>query len=78
MLLGPSSSAWSFFNLHIARVMESVPEDTRLQPREEHNLNVIAWRPVPAEVITTLDYFMEDYVGHLEHHLRQVFGEGAG
>jgi hypothetical protein len=66
---------WAAFNLHLAHVMESVPEDVRLRPRAEHNLDAIAWRTVPRDESTTLDYFMRDYVGHLEHHLRQVLGE---
>ena len=66
---------WRAFNLHLARVMEAVPDHVRLRPRVRHNLDRIAWRTVPASEPTTLDYFMEDYVGHLEHHLRQVLGE---
>ncbi len=63
---------WRSFNLHLARVMEAVPDDVRLRPRARHALHRIAWRTVPASEPTTLDYFMDDYVGHLEHHLGQV------
>lgn len=63
---------WRSFNLHLARVMEAVPDPVRLRPRARHALDRIAWRTVPASDPTTLDYFMDDYVGHLEHHLRQV------
>lgn len=65
---------WRAFNLHLARVMEAVPDDVRLRPRARHALDRIAWRTVPASEPATLDYFMNDYVGHLEHHLRQVLG----
>ncbi|NUO63508.1 MAG: DinB family protein [Gemmatimonadaceae bacterium] len=65
---------WAAFNLHIARVMAVVPEDVRLRPRARHNLDEIAWQVVPRSAPATLDYFMADYVGHLEHHLRQVLG----
>ena len=41
-----------------------------------HNLDEIAWRVVPNEEPTSLAYFMADYVGHLEHHVRQILGEG--
>jgi hypothetical protein len=63
---------WREFNLHLARVMESTPEDMRLRQRARHNLDRIAWQPVPADRPATLDYFMRDYVSHLHHHLRQV------
>lgn len=65
---------WASFNRHIARVMISVPDAARTRSRTRHNLDRIAWRAVPATEPATLDYFMEDYVGHLEHHLRQVLG----
>lgn len=63
---------WRYFNLHIARVMECVPEDARLRPRAKHNLDEIAWKAVARGQPVTLDYFMRDYVGHLRHHVRQI------
>ena len=63
---------WRSFNLHIARVMESVPTDERLRPRARHNLDEIASKAVPRDKPATLDYFMEDYVWHLQHHLDQI------
>ena len=63
---------WRGFNLHIASVMEAAPQKARSRPRHEHNLDEIAWRPVGRNVPTTLDYLMEDYVGHLKHHLNQI------
>jgi hypothetical protein len=68
---------WSSFNLHIARVMDFVPKDERERPRAHHNLDEIAWNPVPRDRPATLDYFMSDYVAHLKHHLAQV-GIGPG
>ena len=65
---------WRTFNLHIARVMEAVPESERLRLRFPHNLHELAWQTIPESEPTTLDYFMADYVGHLQHHLRQIFG----
>ena len=69
---------WTSFNNHIAYVMEAIPEDIRLRPRRVHNLHELAWDTVPETASTTLDYFMEDYVRHLEHHLRQIFGDSFG
>ena len=63
---------WRSFNLHIARVMETASPEARLRPRTRHNLDELAWRPVPRDKPATLDYFMEDYVAHLQHHLDQI------
>lgn len=63
---------WEHFNLHIARVMETVPKDERIRLRARHNLDELAWKPAPRDEPATLDYFMRDYVGHLRHHLAQI------
>ena len=65
---------WAAFNRQLARVMAAIPEDVRHRQHARHNLDEIAWRTVPRRTPATLDYFMADYVGHLEHHLRQVLG----
>ena len=65
---------WRGFNLHIARVMANAPDEVRRAPRAKHNLDQIAWRTVPRDQPATLQYFMDDYVDHLEHHLGQIFG----
>lgn len=67
---------WASYNRHLARVMATIPDDVRAKPRARHNLHEISWNPVPQNEPATLDYFMNDYVGHLEHHLRQVLGAG--
>jgi hypothetical protein len=63
---------WSSFNLHIARLMDFVPKDERNRARARHNLDELAWKPVPRDQPATLDYFMRDYVAHLKHHLAQI------
>ena len=62
------------FNLHLARVIESIPVDVRTRARLRHNLDEIAFTRIPASEPATLEYFMGDYVVHLEHHLAQIFG----
>ena len=64
---------WKTFNIHIARVMENTPDDVRNSPRTTHNLDELAWRAVQRDQPATLDYFMNDYVEHLKHHLAQIF-----
>jgi len=63
---------WQLHNHHIASVMATADPQAIDKPRLPHNLDRIAWKPVPTGEPTTLDYFMRDYVGHLEHHLRQT------
>lgn len=65
---------WSHFNVQLARVIEATPREIRARPRERHNLDRVAFRPLPATEPATLEYFMRDYVVHLEHHLAQIFG----
>jgi len=54
--------------------MAATPAADRERVRRSHNLHLRAFRPVPADRSVTLDYFMNDYVEHLEHHLAQVLG----
>ena len=63
---------WLAFNLHIARVMRAVPATIRLRKHARHNLDQLTWQKLPAGEPATLDDFMNDYVGHLHHHLRQI------
>lgn len=65
-------SLWREFNLQIARVMDATPSSVRDTPRSRHNLHQVAWSAVPESEPATLGYFMNDYVDHLEHHLRQI------
>ena len=68
---------WRSFNLHVARVMESTPADLRVRPYTRHNFHEIGFRPVPADEPATLGWFMNDYLDHLKHHLRQILAPGA-
>jgi DinB family protein len=65
---------WRAFNVHLAHVMESIPASVRQREHGRHNLHEINWKPVTADKPATLDDLMEDYVGHLKHHLRQILG----
>lgn len=65
---------WSAYNRHIARVMAAVPEAVRHKVHTRHNLDQVAFQVEQAVATPTLEFFMQDYVAHLEHHLRQVLG----
>lgn len=59
-------------NLHLARVMDALPEPARERPRRVHNLHEIAFEAVPEGQPVTLGWFLHDYVDHLEHHLAEI------
>jgi hypothetical protein len=63
---------WRAFNLHIAHVMERTPAEIRRKPYISHNLHRVGFREIAATTPATLDWFMEDYVEHLKHHLKQI------
>ncbi|HKH91567.1 MAG TPA: DinB family protein [Gemmatimonadaceae bacterium] len=65
---------WMTYNRHLARLMAATPPDDRERLRTNHNLHLRAFRPVPSDRPVTLEYFMNDYVDHLEHHLLQILG----
>ena len=68
---------WWHYNSHILHVMSTVPVPTRTKLRAKHNLHQLAWKPVDEREPVTLEYFMRDYVDHLQHHLRQIFDAPA-
>ncbi len=63
---------WQQYNLHLARVINAVPDDIRYREHLTHNLDQVAFSTVPQGSPATLDYFMRDYVTHLTHHLRDI------
>jgi hypothetical protein len=69
---------WQEYNRHLARVMASTPPAVLFREHARHNLDAIAWRPVPPTATTTLDFFMSDYVEHLHHHVAQIRDRLAG
>jgi hypothetical protein len=63
---------WSNSNLHLAHLISRLPEGTLTKSHQEHCLHYMAWKVVPQDVPATLKYLVQDYMGHLEHHLRQI------
>ena len=66
-------SLWRAYNFHLAHVMATVTESERARPRLPHSLNRIAWQTVDTGKPASLEYLMLDYIGHLRHHLQQIF-----
>ena len=55
--------------------MGAAPVFELTRPRQWHNLHEIGFRPLPAGNQATLELLMRDYIAHLEHHLKQVYGQ---
>ena len=52
---------WLRYNRHLARVIAQVPAEAR-----QHTISLDGRAPV------TLGFVIDDYVRHLEHHLKQI------
>lgn len=64
---------WATYNRHIIHMVDAIPEEILTEPREEHNLNEICFeKPSPDEPVT-LEYLINDYFAHMQHHLMQIF-----
>ncbi len=72
---GELVTLWSSYNRHLARMVAAIPAEVLTRPRVEHNLDEVAWRRVPRNQAVTLEYFVRDYIGHLENHLTQVLSD---
>ena len=68
---------WRAYNLHLAHVIEHIPDDALTRQRAAHSLDTIAWRPGPADQPATLLYLVKDYLAHLREHLRQLFAAAS-
>jgi len=53
---------WSAYNRHLAHVIAAIPEERRHVSCE-----------IGGDAPVTLEYVVLDYVGHIQHHLRQIF-----
>ena len=53
---------WCVYNRHLAHVIANIPESLRATPCEIGDTPAV-----------TLSYIALDYVGHIQHHLKQIF-----
>jgi hypothetical protein len=56
---------WKLYNEHILLIMQNTPE-------EKLSLKITPEQPF--EEADTLFFLMKDYVDHMDHHLKQIFG----
>jgi hypothetical protein len=65
---------WRSYNQHLLHLSSFVPPEILTRQVDHHSLHKIAWKPVDENSPATLEYLIRDYVDHLNHHLRQIFG----
>jgi hypothetical protein len=63
---------WRSYNLHLVHLMAHADKEKMNTPCTLHTLQEIAFKTVPQSEPVTLEYLMQDYVGHLKHHLNQI------
>jgi len=56
---------WKVYNEHILFIMQNTPDK---------NLEIKLNAEQPFENADTLFFLMKDYVDHMDHHLKQIFG----
>ena len=71
---------WKAYNLHLAHVIASIPEDALKKPRLPHSLDRISFRPVDKDSPAVLEYLILDYFDHMKMHLADLdaFCDRAG
>jgi hypothetical protein len=63
---------WSAYNRHLSEVIATIPKAALTRRQAKHNFDQIAWKPVPANEASMLEYLIRDYIDHLRHHLEQI------
>ena len=66
-------NTWEILNFHIMKIIETIPEELMKLQTKKHNFYDIAWEPVDKGKNSSLEYFINDYIGHMNHHLIQIF-----
>lgn len=59
------------YNRHLLHAVAQIPEEPRRRARERHSMH----RMLPEAEPATLEFLIRDYLGHLRHHLAQIFPE---
>ncbi|MFH1686262.1 MAG: DinB family protein [bacterium] len=63
---------WAAYNRQLVHLVSCIPPEVLTKPRARHSLDQIAWKKVPADTPTTLEYLIRDYLGHMQMHLEQI------
>lgn len=63
---------WKSINMHIDELVKSIPESAKNKLVLIHNFDKICWKVVGKNEKSSLSYLIKDYIGHLEHHMKQI------
>jgi ABC-type transporter Mla MlaB component len=66
---------WESYNRQLLHIMAHTPPAKLHTLCTKHTLDRSAWQTVSESDPVTLEYLMRDYIGHMQHHLRQIFDE---
>jgi len=64
---------WKLLNINIVELVNNIPIEKRTSLIGIHNFDKICWENVAKEKDSSLDYLIKDYIGHLKHHLEQIY-----
>ena len=65
---------WRAYNSQVARVIEHIPDEVLRRPRGPVRDGMFGYLDYQPSGSATLRDLVEDYVGHIHHHLRQIRG----
>ena len=63
---------WKAYNLHLAHLVDTFPDEEFLRPRHPHNLDRFTKPVAPAEASVMLKDLVAHYLAHLKVHLDQI------
>jgi DinB superfamily len=65
---------WTAYNRQLARLIAAITPDDLTRSRGPMGDHRFPYTSLPPSDDVTLGHFVEDYVGHIRHHLKQIRG----
>jgi len=65
-------NSWKDINEQLAKILASIPNGRLNAETTDHNFDQIAMNRVSKGELSSLNYFVWDYIFHLEHHVQQI------
>ena len=63
---------WKSLNLHIAELIKNIPQEKKSKMTRAHNFDIICFNAIEQNQESSLDYLINEYVAHLNHHIEQI------
>lgn len=64
---------WMNNNLQIVRIINNINNEILFKKQTKHNFDEIEWKELDKNIPATMEYLIDDYIGHMKHHLNQIF-----